>query len=390
MGNPTEHRSRPHDGTILLDATGVEKRFPLSHTLRDLFYRQSPGRDEPGGHDRVKHEHVLALSGASIRVREGEAVAIVGRNGAGKSTLLRILGGISTPSLGQVYRTERVACLLDLGSGLIDHLTGAQNISSALALSGRSSSELTAVANFSGLGAALNRLVGSYSTGMRLRLAYALAIGSRPKLLIADEIIAVGDEAFQRRCALHLQEFLLRGGGLVLATHNLYVAERICSRAIWLDSGRVCAAGPTREVVVSYRRRHQMETSEGEVGRPGRVLPRPLGSGGPSLVVTGEGAETGDVVTGRPWRISLGAELASRRKAAETIIQIRASRGELVARIPAPGKDLAFGACRLLPGWYTIEVFLEGEREDPSIRQEFAVAGTCRDLGTVLLEHRWS
>jgi len=372
-----------------LRADRVGKVYHVVPSLRPLLNGGPKGPDDSNC--------VKALTDVSLEVARGEAIALIGANGAGKSTFLRILAGLSRPTSGSVVRRARLGTLLELGAGLVDEWTGESNARSALALQGASSARLAEVARFAEIGRFFAEPVRTYSTGMRLRLAYALAIGLEPEMMIADEVVAVGDEGFQRRCALELQGFLGRGGTLVLATHNLYLAEKLCQRAMWLEGGVVRACGPTQDVTRTYRdairspRRDQARPRPEDLDRIDPVV-----SDAVRLSATVRGAEgtvPNVVTTGGPWRIEL-AGAAGSDSHADLRADIRRADGTLVARIDElrwPGTELA--ACPLLPGRYVVEVGGVGSRgddDDVLVRQELLVRGARRELGNVVLEHEWA
>ena len=210
-----------------------------------------PGEVErSGGH--------WALRGVDFALARGQSLGVIGRNGAGKSTLLRLLAGTARPTEGRVRRGSPPGCLLDLGVGFDLLESGRQNALSMLALTcpgGRREAlaRLAEVAEFAGLGADLDRPVRAYSDGMRLRLAFATAIAHRPAVLVTDEVLVVGDGAFQRRCERWLEDFLGGGGTLVLCSHDLVQIRRLCAAGIWIDGGQVRAAGPVAGVIGAYR-----------------------------------------------------------------------------------------------------------------------------------------
>lgn len=331
---------------------------------------------------------VAALSDVSLEVAHGDAVALIGANGAGKSTFLRILAGLSRPTTGSVEHHARLGTLLDLGAGLVEEWTGEANARSALSLQGSAPDSLAEIARFADIGAFFGKPVRTYSTGMRLRLAYALAIGLRPEILIADEIVAVGDEAFQRRCAIELQRFLGAGGTLVVATHNLYLAEKLCQRTLWLEHGRVREYGPTHDVTRAYR--DAMHVS-GQ--RPRRdAVQREAATGGPDEQrLTARGANDDGlpnvVMTGDPWRI----EVSHPERNGGLWLDVRRIDGTLILRIEmGDAPVLALPACPLLPGRYVIEARGVAGAEARSVRQELLVRGARRELGNVVLDHQWT
>lgn len=370
----------------ILRATAIGKVYHVIPRLRSLLAPDTAASSADGG-------TVEALDGVSLTMAEGEAVAIIGANGAGKSTLLRILAGFSQPTAGTLACDARRGTLLDLGAGLVEEWTGQANAVSALTLQGEPLTRLDEIARFAEIGAFFQQPVRTYSTGMRLRLAYALAIGLSPQVIIADEIVAVGDESFQRRCALELQRFLADGGTLVLATHNLYLAEKLCQRALWLDHGRVRQAGATREVTAAYRETALARSRPPAGSKPVRrttELERPSSEIGAALLTIESAADEGGrnvVTTGNTWCLRILGEVESDRW-----IDLRHADGTLVSRLHPQGGSVEFPSCSLLPGRYVLELY---ERcggtpgETMRAREVLLVRGTRRELGCVLLEHEW-
>ena len=201
-------------------------------------------------------ETLWALKDVSFSVREGEVVGIIGRNGAGKSTLLKVLSKITYPTSGRVKVRGRVASLLEVGTGFHEELTGRENIylnGSILGMKRREvETKLNQIIEFAGVERFIDTPIKRYSSGMRLRLGFAVAAHLDPDVLIVDEVLAVGDAGFQKKC-LSVMEDLRQGGRTVLfVSHNMAAVENLCSRGIWIDSGCVRQDGPTHEVIQSY------------------------------------------------------------------------------------------------------------------------------------------
>lgn len=223
-------------------------------------YRSYPGplallREICSG--RPSHRPFAALESVSFQVRRGESFGVVGNNGAGKSTLLKILAGTCTPTSGEVQLQGRVAALLELGVGFDPEFSGRRNLYFGGALAGLSREEIarreSEIIDFSGLGEEIDRPVKTYSAGMILRLAFSLATSFEPDVLIVDEVLAVGDGEFQRKCLDRIQGLRDRGCTAVLCSHALHQIEAFCSRALWLHRGQIRAMGSSREVVGRYR-----------------------------------------------------------------------------------------------------------------------------------------
>jgi lipopolysaccharide transport system ATP-binding protein len=236
----------------------VSKKFVLGALQRDTMLRErlisllrAPfrGRSTP--------PNVLwALRDVSFLVDTGEVVGIIGRNGAGKSTLLKVLSNITYPTSGEVHVSGRVASLLEVGTGFHEELTGRENIylnGSILGMKhGEVAAKLDSIVEFAGVAQFLDTPIKRYSTGMRLRLGFAVAAHLDPDLLIVDEVLAVGDAGFQRKC-LNAMDGLRSGGRTVLfVSHNMAAVENLCSRCIWIDAGRVVMDGAPREVIEAY------------------------------------------------------------------------------------------------------------------------------------------
>ncbi len=198
----------------------------------------------------------FALSDVSFRLEAGEGMAVVGRNGAGKSTLLSLVAGLARPDRGSVTVEGRVAALLELGSGFHSDLTGVENLrlnASLLGLSRRRTEEVSgAIAAFADIGDFLREPLRTYSTGMLMRLAFAIAIHVDPDILIVDEVLAVGDQPFQAKCFERIRQFKAQGKTLLFASHATQLVREICSRGLWLERGQVVMDGTSAEVLRAY------------------------------------------------------------------------------------------------------------------------------------------
>jgi ABC-type polysaccharide/polyol phosphate transport system ATPase subunit len=232
----------------------VSKRFRLYRgrqvsTVKDLFVR--------GGRARLfSGEELWALREVTLEIPRGRMVGLIGSNGSGKSTLLKLIGGILKPTTGTVAVAGRVSALIELGAGFHPEFTGRENIHVNGVLLGLSRAEIrerfAEIVAFAGLEPYIDNPVKTYSSGMYMRLGFAIAVAVDPDILLIDEVLAVGDEAFQHKCVGKIQEFKASGKTIVLVTHDLGSVERLCDVAVWLDGGRVMAQGPTREIVDRY------------------------------------------------------------------------------------------------------------------------------------------
>ncbi len=206
---------------------------------------------------RVNHRDLWALRGVTLSVRKGEIFGIIGRNGAGKSTLLKSIARVLRPTEGRVWVKGRVAPLLEIGAGFHPELTGRENVYLNATMLGHSRREIEArfweIVEFAELGDFIDAPLRTYSTGMMARLGFAVATAWEPEILIVDEILAVGDEAFRRKCQARMEQFRQNGATVLLVSHNLAQVQAICERAAWLDRGEVRALGPAADVVRRYQ-----------------------------------------------------------------------------------------------------------------------------------------
>ena len=201
-------------------------------------------------------ETIWALENVSLEIGQGEVVGIVGRNGAGKSTLLKILSRITEPTTGFAEIHGRVGSLLEVGTGFHGELTGRENIFLNGAILGMKRAEINGkldeIVEFADVGPFIDTPVKHYSTGMHLRLAFAVAAHLEPEILIVDEVLAVGDVNFQRKCLNKMQDVGQRGKTVLLVSHNMAAITRLCARAILIDRGRIIGDGPSHQVTSAY------------------------------------------------------------------------------------------------------------------------------------------
>jgi ABC-type polysaccharide/polyol phosphate transport system ATPase subunit len=233
-----------------IEFINVSKSFPwhvgrvlLRTRLAQLFHQ-----------DRQKR--FVALKHVSFRVEQGESLGVMGLNGAGKSTLLGLAAGLAEPDEGSVTVKGRTAALLELGSGFHPDLTGRENVrlnASLLGFKRQQAEELfERIVDFSGVGEFVDEPLRTYSSGMIVRLAFSVAIHMEPEILLVDEILAVGDVAFQVKCLDRIRGLRESGKTLLIVSHSPSVLEEFCDRAIWLDQGELIMCGRVREVTGAY------------------------------------------------------------------------------------------------------------------------------------------
>ncbi len=205
----------------------------------------------------VRFREFKALNNVDLQVNEGEILGVIGRNGAGKSTLLKVISRVLIPTEGRVRLRGRISPLLELGAGFHPELTGRENVLLNGTLLGHPrheiESHLSEIIEFAELGAFIDSPLRTYSSGMVARLGFSVSTTWKPDILILDEVLSVGDEAFRHKCKLRMENFRDQGTTILLVTHDSGSVESLCSRAVWLDHGEIKAIGPSKEVVALYR-----------------------------------------------------------------------------------------------------------------------------------------
>ena len=249
------------------DATGVYvknlgKRYwlhqPLPPTLQDTLLAMLR---------RAGTAPFWALRDVSFNVGPGESIAVIGGNGAGKSTLLRLICGLGRPTTGQVDIRGRMAALLELGAGFHPHLSGRENLYVAAIVGGLRRREVdeafTSIVEFAELQAFIDQPLRTYSLGMQMRLAFAVAVHADPAVMLIDEGLSVGDAHFQQKCLERIHGFQREGKSLIMVSHDMTMVRNFCTRAVWLRRGRLVADGPVQTVVPQYEAVMQGEALAG-------------------------------------------------------------------------------------------------------------------------------
>ena len=314
-------------GEISVDA--VSRRFRVhareTRTLKDLFVQ----RAQTGAED------IWALRDVSLSIAKGEAVGLIGRNGSGKTTLLRLIAGIIKPTAGRVRAEGRIGSLLELGAGFHPDFTGRENVFLNGAIQGLRRAEIRArfdeIVAFAELEHAIDRPVRTYSSGMTMRLGFAIAAFLDADILLLDEVFAVGDEAFQRKCFGRIFQFKAGGGTIVFVSHDAVAVERLCERSVFLESGRATFDGPTREAVTRYRRVLADEVDPAERG----VGLREWGSGeaaiGAAVLLGAEGEERLQFLSGEPFVLRVALRSTDGVPPPKLQLELRDDAGTLVA-----------------------------------------------------------
>jgi ABC-2 type transport system ATP-binding protein len=237
--------------TLHLEDVGVRYRVPNERisTFKEYMIRRIQGK--------VKHREFWALKDVNLSIPKGEVFGFIGHNGAGKSTLLKLVARVLKPTLGRVIVRGQVAPLLEVGAGFHGELTGRENVYLNGALLGFSYQEMerkfSRIVDFAELWDFIDAPMRTYSTGMWARLGFAVATDSQPDVLIVDEVLAVGDEAFQRKSFERIIQFRDGGATILMVSHNLVMVESLCHRIAWLDHGVVKKIGDTSQIIQEYR-----------------------------------------------------------------------------------------------------------------------------------------
>ena len=390
-------------GAIVVES--ASRRFRVHardvQTLKDLVVRRGRGAGED----------VWALRDIGLRIEPGEAVGLVGRNGSGKSTLLRLVAGIIKPTTGTVAAGGRIGSLLELGAGFHPDFTGRENVFLNGSIQGLRQREIRErfdeIVAFAELEHAIDRPVRTYSSGMYMRLGFAIAAYLDADTLLLDEVFAVGDEAFQRKCFGRIYEFKQRGGTIVFVSHDARAVERLCERAVLLRDGQVAFDGPAHDALVRYR---QVLAAEHDPAERAAGLTE-WGTGEAEIVdaalVDEHGEQRQQLLAGEPMTVRVAVEARERVEPPRLVLELRDEAGLLVAeqavdtgplgwdgaatrldlRLDVPSPPLQFGRFQLRLG-------LEGEggrllhwRED-AVR--FLVYPDGEERGLVRLEGTWS
>jgi lipopolysaccharide transport system ATP-binding protein len=349
---------------LAISAHGLGKRYRLGRVESGLrrLHRAARRQSGPG--------ELWALQDVSFDVPEGAALGVIGSNGAGKSTLLKILAHITEPTTGYVDVAGRVGALLEVGTGFSPELTGRENIYLNGTLLGMSRAEidrrLDEIVAFAGVEQHLDKPVKWYSSGMYVRLGFAVAAHLEPDILIVDEVLSVGDLAFQQKCLGRMGEVVGGGRTVLFVSHNLAAVSAFCSTAMYLKDGQVCARGATAEVIDRYiddvKSRAYVDVRE-RVDRQGdgRIRFTEIRVGGGSSVKTGDTCEVSLFYEGDPGAGSVRVAFAVYGALVEPIFQcLNDDSGDLITQVDAEGAfTCTIPRLPLSPGHYTLTVVCE-------------------------------
>ncbi len=375
---------------VAVDVRGVAKKF-CRHLRRSLRYgavdmlSELTGRK--GDRGRLREGEFWAAKDVSFQLRQGEAVALIGRNGAGKTTLLRIVAGLIRPDAGEVRTRGRIAPLLSLGAGFNPLLSGRENIFVNMSILGLTTREIKqrfdAVVDFAEIGSALDSPVRTYSSGMTARLGFACAVHVAPDVFIIDEALAVGDVNFRCKCHRKIAELRRQGASLLVVSHSVQILMAICDQAIYLRQGIVVAAGPTPAVLTQYADDCEQEENGGTSGlsAAGSYSKPPRSAAeSPGLDILEVRATSNPEAAHAPWRTAHPAWVSIRCRCHRPIrganlsVVIKKYRGDNELALALSSKEdgrlidlppgdheigLRLPTCGLSPGTYAIKVRID-------------------------------
>jgi lipopolysaccharide transport system ATP-binding protein len=325
-------------GRIVVDRVSRTFRvYPKAQrTLKDVFVARG----------RLGAREVQALLDVSLTIEPGDAVGLVGRNGSGKSTLLRLVSGIIKPTSGRIEAGGRIASLLELGAGFHPDFTGRENVYLNGSIHGLSRAKvreaMDEIVAFAELEQFIDLPVRTYSSGMYMRLGFSVAAHIRSDVLLLDEVFAVGDEQFQRKCFGKIAEFKNRGGTIVFVSHDAQAVERLCDRAVLLRQGEVAFDGPTQEAIAAYRRLLAADANPEEL----EAGLREWGSGEARIVsaqlLDGSGEERSQFAAGEAVTVRVAVAAQADVPAPHVSLELRDDGGLVLGRSTQPTSELGW------------------------------------------------
>lgn len=386
----------------LVRLEGVSKIYPRvhrSHERLKAFISLLFGR-EPSDGARV-------LSNINLEINRGQSLGIIGENGAGKSTLLKVLTGVIRPTTGRVMVHANIAAMLELGAGFQPDFSGMENVRMKASLMGLSKKELDErlddILDFADIGEYIHEPVKHYSSGMVVRLGFAVITACRPDLLITDEVLAVGDESFQKKCIGWIQQFLEQGGTLLLVSHSMYVVQKLCQRAVWIHEGNIRQVGevfPVTQAYLAWHEKRQAKEKRIEASGEGayyRIDRFTLsGGGGDEIPSFGMGDDL-DIeleIYSPDDRPPVGVVGVIRADGTPVYGVVSDNEGAEPVRLAEKTYRycLRFSNISLLPGSYNLSghsMDPEGVRVFDNRQVAFTIRGNTKEVGYIRLPHEW-
>jgi ABC-type polysaccharide/polyol phosphate transport system ATPase subunit len=388
----------------LVEARGLGKAYPKVHRNAD--------RLRALGHllfGAGRGERVDVLRDVNLDVARGESLGLIGENGAGKSTLLKLITGVLTPTTGSVRVSGTIGALLELGAGFHPDYSGRDNIAMAAALYGLDRAavrdRLPDIVAFADIGDYIDEPVKHYSSGMVVRLGFAVVASLKPDLLITDEVLAVGDESFQKKCVRWIEDYLGGGGTLILVSHSMYHVQKLCRHACWLREGAIERYGDVFDVTQAYLAYHERKSTgvserRDEIARAGHefnvlgVELNDVESEQPTVIEIGRPLRVGVRLASRDGRVP-GVAVGIVRMDGTPVYGIGSDMDGVAPRPVGANEfraELEFTELPLLPGSYTVRVHAldpEGVRLFDTLERGLVVRGASREFGLVRLPHRW-
>ena len=388
---------------VLIEARGLGKAYPKVHRNADRLRALGRLLFNIGDRDRVS-----VLRDVDLDVVRGESLGLIGENGAGKSTLLKLITGVLTPSSGSVRVNGTIGALLELGAGFHPEYSGRENIAMSAALYGLDGAllreRIPEIIAFADIGDYIDEPVKHYSSGMVVRLGFAVIASLKPDLLVTDEVLAVGDESFQKKCVRWIEDYLAGGGTLILVSHSMYHVQKLCRHACWLRNGEIAMQGDVFDVTQAYLAYHERKSApapgQSDAARAGlefSVLGVELnGEGGdqPLVLDHGDRLRVGVRVRSRDGRApSLAVGIV--RADGTPVYGVSSDMDGALPERSGTGEyrgEIEFDGLPLLPGSYTVRVHPmdpEGVRLFDTVERGLVVRGASREFGLVRLAHRW-
>jgi lipopolysaccharide transport system ATP-binding protein len=392
---------------ILIELNDIAKSYPKLRTSSDrvtALWQVLWGKE-------ITRQHQI-LRDISFNLHRGESLGIIGENGAGKSTLLKIVAGVINSTRGKLVVNGRLGALLELGAGFHQEHTGRVNINIAASLMGLSRAEIKAktpqIIEFADIGSYIDEPIKHYSSGMVVRLGFAVVSAMEPEILITDEVFAVGDESFQKKCTAWLHDFRERGGTLLFCSHSMFHVQKLCRTAIWIHQGKQHMYGDAFDVTQQYLAYHERKAEQQKptiddsksvvtaneyrveqlhLLQAGEIVIDPVYRLGETLSISGQVWSPDD----RHPNVAVGILRADGTPVYGSTSEIA---GYQLPRIDMNqyGFSINFPELILLPGSYIVKAHAldpEGMRLFDTVEAQFQILGQTREFGFCQLQHQW-